>query len=106
MGAQRVTDVCCDGTINNAGTEACDDGNSDDAAWCTSCVINMCGDWVVNNAGAEECNDGNSIDADGCTSCAVTGSTTMPGRRSAMTGTVSMQTGARAARLTSAATGS
>eukprot|EP00961_Rhodomonas_salina_P296413 3936321-Rhodomonas_salina.2 len=68
MGAQCVTDVCCDRTINNAGAEACDDGHSDDADWCTSCVINMCGDWVVNNAGTEECDDWNNIDADRCTS--------------------------------------
>ena len=58
---------CGDNVINNAGSEECDDGNTDDFDGCWStCVVEYCGDNVINNAGSEECDDGNTDDLDGC----------------------------------------
>ncbi|MDP2342596.1 MAG: DUF4215 domain-containing protein [Deltaproteobacteria bacterium] len=66
-----IVDVCGDGIVNNAGTEACDDGNGQGSDGCTACVIDVCGDGLVNNAGAEACDDANAVNADGCTACVV-----------------------------------
>eukprot|EP00961_Rhodomonas_salina_P286736 3874680-Rhodomonas_salina.1 len=73
MGTQCVPDLCCDGTTNNAGAEACDDGYSETGDGCSYlCVIEVCGDGIVNNNNnTEECDDGNNATRDGCSLCRV-----------------------------------
>jgi cysteine-rich repeat protein len=62
-------EVCGDGVVNNAGAEACDDGNTIDGDGCSSvCTVetlSICGDASVDPG--EECDDGNTENRDGCT---------------------------------------
>lgn len=60
--------ACGNGGVE--GTEACDDGNTQDGDGCSSaCTIEpaVCGDGVVQSD--EECDDGNDIGDDGCEFC-------------------------------------
>jgi len=58
-------DCVCGDSIVSA-TEACDDGNTDDADGCSNqCALSMCGNGMV--SGSEVCDDGNLLDNDACT---------------------------------------
>ena len=62
--------ICGDGVL--AGSEQCDDGNTDNTDACLdSCQSAGCGDSFV-QGGAEACDDGNTVDDDNCrNSCAL-----------------------------------
>jgi cysteine-rich repeat protein len=82
--------VCGDGVII-AGSEVCDDGNTNDDDGCSSaCVVEQgficsgapsacalaCGNGVLGDGAGEQCDDGNTNDGDGCSSvCQVEGVT-------------------------------
>jgi hypothetical protein len=52
-----VAEFCGDGTVNNNGTEQCDDGGQS-AACDTDCTTATCGDSTVNAAAGEACDSG------------------------------------------------
>ena len=55
---------CGDG--KQEGSEACDDGNTNDTDACTNrCSLAACGDGAVNGSG-EQCDDGNITETDAC----------------------------------------
>ena len=60
-------DVCGDGVVG--ASEACDDGDEDDANGCTnSCQLPRCGDGITQAVMGEECDDANGDELDGCSS--------------------------------------
>eukprot|EP00961_Rhodomonas_salina_P156927 2112669-Rhodomonas_salina.1 len=90
MGTQCVPDLCGDGTTNNAGAEACDDGSAETGSSTTITTLRsvstettpqgtgahltaleFCGDGIVNNNNTEECDDANNATRDGYSLCRV-----------------------------------
>ena len=65
-GPDAVVVTCGDGVVG--GTEACDDGNTDDTDGCVACAWATCGDGHV-RAGVEACDD-STAGCVACTTCA------------------------------------
>ena len=64
---RNVGTVCGNGLVE--GSEACDDGNTENNDGCTSaCVEAACGDAIrrIDAEFEEACDDGNTIDTDAC----------------------------------------
>ncbi|MFN2377668.1 MAG: DUF4215 domain-containing protein [Candidatus Binatia bacterium] len=65
-----IDEFCGDGTINDNGAEACDDGNGNSDVTPDACRLDctepVCGDGVTDTG--EECDDANMDENDGCTS--------------------------------------